>query len=75
MSAPAGVRGAVGRLAERTCTRLSADEREAARRILLRLADAGEHDAAFVRRRVPLDELDDDEHTAAARPCWSTAGS
>jgi hypothetical protein len=66
MSAPAGVRGAVGRLAVRTYSRLSADEREAARRILLRLADAGEHDAAFVRRRVPLDELDADEHTAAA---------
>jgi WD40 repeat protein len=61
-----GVRGAVGRLAERTYAQLSADEREAARRILLRLADAGERDVAFVRRRVPLDELDDDEHTAAA---------
>jgi WD40 repeat protein/DNA-binding SARP family transcriptional activator len=61
-----GVRGAVGRLAEQTYTRLSADEREAARRILLRLADAGEHDAAFVCRRVPLDELDAHEHTAAA---------
>jgi WD40 repeat protein/DNA-binding SARP family transcriptional activator len=61
-----GVRGAVGRLAERTYARLSEDERDAARRILLRLADAGEHDAAFVRRRVPLDELDDDEHSAAA---------
>jgi DNA-binding SARP family transcriptional activator len=33
-----GVRGAVGRLAERTYEQLSADEREAARRILLRLA-------------------------------------
>ena len=33
-------------------------ERQAARRILLRLADAGEQEATFVRRRVPLDELD-----------------
>jgi WD40 repeat protein/DNA-binding SARP family transcriptional activator len=63
-----GVRGAVGRLAEQTYTGLSEPERRAARRILLRLADAGEYEAAFVRRRVPLDELetDRDEHTAAA---------
>ena len=40
----------------------------AARRILLRLADAGEEEPAFVRRRVPLDELEPgrDEHAAAA---------
>ncbi len=37
-----GVRGAVGRLAEATYARLSETERIAARRILLRLADAGE---------------------------------
>jgi WD40 repeat protein/DNA-binding SARP family transcriptional activator len=63
-----GVRGAVGRLAEDTYTRLSEPERAAARRILLRLADAGEDESAFVRRRVPFDELDPgrDEHAAAA---------
>ncbi len=63
-----GVRGAVGRLAEATYTRLSEPERIAARRILLRLADAGEQESAFVRRRVPLEELDaeHDEPTAAA---------
>jgi WD40 repeat protein/DNA-binding SARP family transcriptional activator len=61
-----GVRGAVGRLAEQTYASLSEPERRAARGILLRLADADEHDAAFVRRRMPLDELDRDEHTAAA---------
>ena len=63
-----GVRGAVGRLAEATYTRLSEPERVAARRILLRLADAGEQEFAFVRRRVPLEELDAerDEHAAAA---------
>ena len=61
-----GVRGAVGRLAEQTYAGLSEPERGAARAILLRLADAGEHEAAFVRRRMPLDELDRDEHTAAA---------
>ena len=37
-----GVRGAVGRLAEATYARLSEPERTAAKRILLRLADAGE---------------------------------
>ncbi len=61
-----GVRGAVGRLAEQAYTRLGQDEREAARRILLRLADAGEQGATFVRRRVPLDELDQDHRTATA---------
>ena len=63
-----GVRGAVGRLGEQTYARLSEPEREATRRILLRLADAGEQGATFVRRRVPLDELDRERegHTAAA---------
>ena len=63
-----GVSGAVGRLAERTYAQLSEPEREAARPILLRLADAGEQEAAFVRRRMPLDELDSegDAPTAAA---------
>ena len=61
-----GVRGAVGRLAEQTYAGLSEPERGAARGILLRLADAGEHEAAFVRRRMSLGELDRDEHTASA---------
>ena len=62
------VQGAVGRLAENTYARLGEPERRAARRILLRLADAGEQESAFVRRRVPLDELDPsrDEPTAVA---------
>jgi WD40 repeat protein/DNA-binding SARP family transcriptional activator len=63
-----GVRGAVGRLAEATYARLSDSERGAAKRILLRLADAGEQGASFVRRPVPLDELDPgrNSETAAA---------
>jgi WD40 repeat protein/DNA-binding SARP family transcriptional activator len=63
-----GVRGAVGRLAEETYRRLSEPERHAARRILMRLADAGEQETAFVRRRVPREELDleRDAHAAAA---------
>jgi WD40 repeat protein/DNA-binding SARP family transcriptional activator len=63
-----GVSGAVGRLAEATYAGLSEPERGAARGILLRLADAGRHEAGFVRRRMPLEELDTehDEHTAGA---------
>jgi DNA-binding SARP family transcriptional activator/WD40 repeat protein len=62
-----GVRGAVARLAESTYSRLDEPKREAARRILLRLSDATEQ-AAFVRRRVPREELDldRDEDAAAA---------
>jgi WD40 repeat protein/DNA-binding SARP family transcriptional activator len=63
-----GVRGAVGRLAEATYARLSEPERVAAKRILVRLADAGDEGAKFVRRRIPLDELDaeHDSQTVAA---------
>jgi WD40 repeat protein/DNA-binding SARP family transcriptional activator len=50
-----GVRGAVARLAEQTYGRLSEQDRDEARRVLVRLADA-EHGTAFVRRRVPLEE-------------------
>jgi WD40 repeat protein/DNA-binding SARP family transcriptional activator len=61
-----GVNGAVARLAERAYRRLTAPQRERARAILLRLSDAEE--AAPVRRRVPLAELEPerDEDAAAA---------
>jgi WD40 repeat protein/DNA-binding SARP family transcriptional activator len=64
--AKGGVSGAVARLAERAYQRLSEPQRERARAILLRLADAEE--AALVRRRVPLSELEigRDEQAAAA---------
>jgi WD40 repeat protein len=52
-----GVRGAVARLAEASFGRLDAEEREAARAILLRLVGRGDGDAA-VRRRVPVGEFD-----------------
>jgi WD40 repeat protein/DNA-binding SARP family transcriptional activator len=52
-----GVRGAIGRLAEETYGRLGEAERETARLSLVRLADAGEHEMAFVRRRAPLEEF------------------
>src|SRR5262249_22910328 len=55
--AAGGVDGAVARLAEQTYARLDAPEREAARRLLLRLADEGP--GAPVRRRVPLAEAGD----------------
>jgi DNA-binding SARP family transcriptional activator/WD40 repeat protein len=61
-----GVSGAVARLAERAYRRLSAQQRQRARAILLRLTDAEQ--ATPVRRRVPLSELEaeTDEETARA---------
>jgi WD40 repeat protein/DNA-binding SARP family transcriptional activator len=52
-----GVRGAVARLAEGAYERLDAAEREAARRILLRLAGEGD-----VRMPLPIGDLPDDAH-------------
>jgi WD40 repeat protein len=52
-----GVHRAVARLAERAYEQLDLQQRETARRILLRLAGEGEGDAA-VRRRVQLSELE-----------------
>ena len=55
-----GVRGAVARLAEAAYTRLDGEQREQARRILLRLSgDEG------VRARVPIAELGDAEAVLA----------
>ena len=51
-----GVNGAVARLAERAYQRLSPNERERARAMLLRLTDAEQ--PVPVRRRVPLSELE-----------------
>jgi WD40 repeat protein/DNA-binding SARP family transcriptional activator len=51
-----GVRGAVARLAEHAWSGLDTDQRQTARRILLRLAGPGEGEA-MVRRRVPLEEF------------------
>jgi WD40 repeat protein/DNA-binding SARP family transcriptional activator len=64
--ASGGVSGAVARMAERAYKRMSQPQRERARAILLRLADA--EVSALVRRRVPLAELDveADENAAAA---------
>ncbi|HET7519619.1 MAG TPA: BTAD domain-containing putative transcriptional regulator, partial [Actinomycetes bacterium] len=55
-----GVHGAVARLAEAAWQQLDSDAQQTARRILLRLAGQGEGEAV-VRRRVPLDEVTQDE--------------
>ncbi|MEP6954652.1 MAG: BTAD domain-containing putative transcriptional regulator [Solirubrobacteraceae bacterium] len=60
-----GVRGAVARLAESAYERLDPEQREVARRILLRLAGEGEA-AAVVRRRVPLAELEGERDESVA---------
>ena len=52
-----GVRGAVSRLAETSYEQLSPAEREAARRLFLRLVASGEGET-ITRRRVELDEFD-----------------
>jgi WD40 repeat protein/DNA-binding SARP family transcriptional activator len=64
--ATGGVKGAVARLAEHAYETLTPDEQGVARRILLRLAGSGEHDAV-VRSRVPLSDLDVDRDEQAAR--------
>jgi WD40 repeat protein/DNA-binding SARP family transcriptional activator len=63
-----GVSGAVARLAEHAYLRLTAEERRRARPMLLRLAGAEAGAEAFVRRRVPLSELEleRDQHAARA---------
>ena len=60
-----GVRGAVARLAESAYARLDGEQQAVARRILVRLAGAGEGDAV-VRRRVDVDELVDERDGAGA---------
>jgi WD40 repeat protein len=60
-----GVRGAVSRLAEASYQQLPDTEREAARRVLLRLVAAGEGEAV-TRRRVPVEEFDPGRDAAAA---------
>ena len=54
--AAGGVSGALARLAESAYARLAPDGQEAARRILVRLAETGEAGLP-VRRRVPLEEV------------------
>jgi hypothetical protein len=60
-----GVRGAVARLAESSFAELTDPEKDAARRIFLRLVAVGEGEAA-TKRRVELDELDLERDPAAA---------
>lgn len=60
-----GVRGAVARLAEASYQQLSETEREAARRILLRLSDIGDSNL-LTRRRVHISEFDLGKDVVAA---------
>ncbi|HEU0304758.1 MAG TPA: PASTA domain-containing protein, partial [Gaiellaceae bacterium] len=60
-----GVRGAVARIAEEAYEGFTAEQRETARRILLRLASVDGEDA--VRRRAPLAELELDTNDDALR--------
>ena len=64
--AAGGVSGALARLADSAYTRLTPAEQEAARRILVRLADTGETGLP-VRRRVPLEEVAAPGDAAARR--------
>jgi WD40 repeat protein/class 3 adenylate cyclase len=59
-----GIRGAVGRLAERSYQEMSDAERRTARRVFLRLAGSGEADG-LTRRRVELAEFDVDQDATA----------
>jgi DNA-binding SARP family transcriptional activator/class 3 adenylate cyclase/WD40 repeat protein/type II secretory pathway predicted ATPase ExeA len=54
-----GVRGALARLAESTYAQLSKPQQEAARRLLLRLADASDDGALDLRRKVRVDDIAD----------------
>ena len=62
-----GVRGAVGRHADAAFRSLRDDERQVARRILLRLVTGGGGEAALTRRRVSRAELDADSDEQVAR--------
>jgi DNA-binding SARP family transcriptional activator/WD40 repeat protein len=64
--AAGGVSGALARLADAAYTRLAPAEQEAARRILVRLADTGETGLP-VRRRVPVEEVAAPGDAAARR--------
>jgi class 3 adenylate cyclase/WD40 repeat protein len=60
-----GLHGAVARLADSSYENLTNEEREATRRLFLRLATSGE-EGALARRRVPLSELDLDRDPVLA---------
>ncbi len=60
-----GVRGAVARLAESAFAHLNDVQKDAARRVLLRLVASGEGESV-TRRRVSLDEFDLERDPAAA---------
>jgi DNA-binding SARP family transcriptional activator/WD40 repeat protein/class 3 adenylate cyclase len=64
-----GVHGAVARVAETVYDRLTPPQRDAARRILLRLAEPSEDGTFDLRRRVPIDELTNRDDKDASIAC------
>jgi WD40 repeat protein/DNA-binding SARP family transcriptional activator/class 3 adenylate cyclase len=69
--AAGGVNGALARMAEDAYAALPAGPRAAARRLLLRLCDAGDEGDLSLRRRLPIAEAVD-EHEADARAALET---
>jgi WD40 repeat protein/DNA-binding SARP family transcriptional activator len=69
--AAGGVNGALARMAEDAYAALPAGPRAAARRLLLRLCDAGDEGDLSLRRRLPIIEAAD-EHDADARAALDT---
>ncbi len=69
--AAGGVNGALARLAEDAYAALPAGPQAAARRLLLRLCDAGDEGALSLRRRLPIAEAAD-EHDDDARAALET---
>ena len=69
--AAGGVNGALARMAEDAYAALPAGPRAAARRLLLRLCDAGDEGDLSLRRRLPVAEAAD-EHDADARAALET---
>jgi len=69
--AAGGVNGALARMAEDAYAALPAGPQAAARRLLLRLCDAGDEGALSLRRRLPSTEVAD-EHDTDARVALDT---
>jgi DNA-binding SARP family transcriptional activator/class 3 adenylate cyclase/WD40 repeat protein len=72
--ATGGVNGALARMAEDAYTTLPPRSRAAARRLLLRLCDAGEDGDLSLRRRLPVSEATDEDDADARAALETLAG-